>query len=124
MVIDVIVQEFDFCEESIVILFCYLELYFFCWLEVLQFVKLICMVKFYGGYVQLREVVQKILLIVVVVLYISIMFVNFKKLGILIFLVVELVDKMGWDLVLVCCELRVFQWNILLLCEYFFLNMG
>lgn len=124
MVTDVIVQELDLREESIATLLCYLELHPSRWLEVLQPVKSTCTVKFYGGHAQLREVAQKIPPIAAAVSHTSTTPANLKKSGTLTFPVVELADKMGWDLAPVCRELRALQWNTSLSREHSLSNMG
>ena len=123
MVTDFIVQELDLREESIATLLCYLELHPSRWLEVLQPVKSTCTVKFYGGHAQLREVAQKIPPIAAAVSHTSTTPASFKKSGTLTFPVVELADKMGWDLAPVCRELRALQWNTSLSREHSLSNM-
>lgn len=124
MVTDVVVQELDLREESIATLLCYLELHPCRWLEVLQPVKSTCTVKFYGGYAQLREVARKIPPIAAAVSHTSTTPASFKKSGTLTFPVVELADKMGWDLAPVCRELRALQWNTSLSGDNSLSNMG
>lgn len=124
MITDVIVQELDLREESIATLLCYLELHPRRWLEVLQPVKSTCTVKFYGGHVQLREVARKIPPIAAAVSHTSTTPAAFKKSGTLSFPVVELADKMGWDLAPVCRELRALQWNTSLSSDNSLSNMG
>ena len=124
MITESIVQELDLREESIATLLCYLELHPRRWLEVLQPVKSTCTVKFYGGYPQLRVVAQKIPPIAAAVSHTTTTPASFKKSSTLTFPVVELADKMGWDLAPVCRELRALQWNTSLSLDNSLSNMG
>ena len=124
MVTESVVQELDLREESIATLLCYLELHPRRWLEVLQPVKSTCTVKFYGGYPQLRAVAQKIPPIAAAVSHTTTTAAGFKKSSTLTFPVVELADKMGWDLAPVCRELRALQWNTSLSLDHSLSNMG
>lgn len=124
MVTDSIVQELDLREESIATLLCYLELHPRRWLEVLQPVKSTCTVKFYGGFPQLRAVAKKIPPIAAAVSHTSTTPAGFKRSNVLTFPVVELADKMGWDLAPVCRELRALQWNTSLSLDDSLSNMG
>lgn len=124
MITESIVQELDLREESIATLLCYLELHPRRWLEVLQPVKSTCTVKFYGGYPQLRAVAQKIPPIAAAVSHTTTTAAGFKKSNTLTFPVVELADKMGWDLAPVCRELRALQWNTSLSLDHSLSNMG
>lgn len=124
MVTDSIVQELDLREESIATLLCYLELHPRRWLEVLQPVKSTCTVKFYGGFPQLRAVAKKIPPIAAAVSHTSTTPAGFKRSSMLTFPVVELADKMGWDLAPVCRELRALQWNTSLSLDDSLSNMG
>lgn len=124
MVTDSIVQELDLREESIATLLCYLELHPRRWVEVLQPVKSTCTIKFYGGYPQLRGVAQKIPPIAAAVSLNTTTAAGFKKSSTLTFPVVELADKMGWDLAPVCRELRALQWNTSLALDNSLSNMG
>jgi len=124
MITESIVQELDLREESIATLLCYLELHPQRWLEVLQPVKSTCTVKFYGGYPQLRAVAQKIPPIAAAISLVTTTAAGFKKSSSLTFPVVELADKMGWDLAPVCRELRALQWNPSLSLDNSLSNMG
>ena len=124
MVTDSIVQELDLREESISTLLCYLELHPRRWVEVLQPVKSTCTVKFYGGYPQLRAVAQRIPPVAAAVSLNTTTAAGFKKSNALTFPVVELADKMGWDLAPVCRELRALQWNTSLALDNSLSNMG
>ena len=124
MITESVVQELDLREESIATLLCYLELHPRRWLEVLQPVKSTCTVKFYGGYPQLRAVAQKIPPIAAAVSLNTTTAAGFKKSSTLTFPVVELADKMGWDLSPVCRELRALQWNTSLSLDNSLSNMG
>lgn len=104
------VQELDMPEESIATLLCYLELHENRWLEVLQPVKATCTVKFYGGHAHLRAVAKRIPPIAAAVVHCEKQK-RFKKQSSLVFPVVEIADKMGWDLDPVYKELRALQWN-------------
>ena len=107
-----LVQELDMPEENIATLLCYLELHDKCWLEVLQMVKSTCNIKCYGGYAQLRALAKKIPPIAAAFAYNEKQSFNkSKKANLISFPVVEIVDKMGWDLDPVCKELRSLQWN-------------
>ena len=111
MTTELLVQELDMREESIATLLCYLELHPCRWLEVLQPVKSTCTVKFYGGYAQLRSVAQKIPPIAAAVSLNMTKSGSLLKTSTITFPVVEVADKMGWDLAPVCRELRALQWN-------------
>ena len=124
MITDSIVQELDLREESISTLLCYLELHPRRWVEVLQPVKSTCTVKFYGGYPQLRAVAQRIPPVAAAVSLNTTTAAGFKKSNALTFPVVELADKMGWDLAPVCRELRALQWNTSLALDNSLSNMG
>ena len=124
MITESIVQELDLREESIATLLCYLELHPRRWLEVLQPVKSTCTVKFYGGYAHLRAVAQKIPPIAASVSLNTTTAASFKKSSTLTFPLVELADKMGWDLLPVCRELRALQWNTSLSLDNSLSNMG
>lgn len=105
------VQQLDMPEESIATLLCYLELHPNRWLEVLRPVKGTCTVKFYGGHAHLRAVAKRIPPIAAAVAYCEKKETKFKKQSSLSFPVVEIADKMGWDLDPVFRELRALQWN-------------
>jgi ATP-dependent DNA helicase Q4 len=105
------VQELDMPEESISTLLCYLELHTNRWLELLRPVKCTCTVKFYGGHAHLRAVAKRIPPIAAAVAYCEKKETKFKKQSSLSFPVVEIADKMGWDLDPVVRELRALQWN-------------
>ena len=124
MVTESLIQELDMREESIATLLCYLELHPRRWLEVLQPVKSTCTVKFYGGHAQLRAVAQKIPPIAAAVSHTTTTPGSFKKSNTITFSVVELADKMGWDLTPVCRELRALQWNTSLSRDHSLTDMG
>ena len=124
MVTESLIQELDMREESIATLLCYLELHPRRWLEVLQPVKSTCTVKFYGGHTQLRVVAQKIAPIAAAVSHTTTTPASFKKSNTITFSVVELADKMGWDLSPVCRELRALQWNTSLSRDHSLTDMG
>ena len=124
MVTETLIQELDMREESIATLLCYLELHPRRWLEVLQPVKSTCTVKFYGGHAQLRLVAQKIPPIAAAISNTNTTPASFKKSSTITFSVVELADRMGWDLAPVCRELRALQWNTSLSRDHSLANMG
>ena len=124
MVTESLIQELDMREESIATLLCYLELHPRRWIEVLQPVKSTCTVKFYGGYAQLRAVAQKIPPVAAAVSHTTTTPASFKKSNTITFSVVELADKMGWDLAPVCRELRALQWNTSLSRDHSLTDMG
>lgn len=105
------VQELDMSEESIATLLCYLELHSSRWLEVLHPLKATCAVKFYGGRAHLRAVAKRIPPIAAALLHCEKKERRIKKQSSLVFPVVEIADKMGWDLDPVYKELRALQWN-------------
>ena len=124
MVTESLIQELDMREENIATLMCYLELHPRRWLEVLQPVKSTCTVKFYGGEAQLRAVARKIPPIAAAVSHTSTTPASFKKSSAITFSVVELADKMGWDLAPVCRELRALQWNTSLSRDHSLADVG
>lgn len=124
MVTESLIQELDMREESIATLLCYLELHPCRWLEVLQPVKSTCTVKFYGGHAQLRSVAQKIPPIAAAVSHSTTTPASLIKSSTITFSVVELADKMGWDLKPVCRELRALQWNTSLSRDHSLADMG
>lgn len=124
MITESIVEELDLREESIATLLCYLELHPLRWLEVLQPVKATCTLKFYGGYAQLRSVAKKIPPIAAAISHTTTTPAGFKKSNTITFPVVEVADKMGWDLAPVCRELRALQWNTSLARDDSLSNMG
>lgn len=105
------VQELDMPEESIATLLCYLELHSNRWLEVLHPLKATCTVKFYGGRTHLKAVAKRIPPIAAALLHCEQNERRIKKQSSLVFPVVEIADKMGWDLDPVYKELRALQWN-------------
>lgn len=110
--IERLVQELDMPEENIATLLCYLELHDNRWLEVLQLIKSTCTIKCYGGYSQLRALAKKIPPIAAAFAYNEENSLNkVKKTNSISFPVVEIIDRMGWDLDPVCKELRSLQWN-------------
>lgn len=124
MVIECLIQELDMREENIATLLCYLELHACRWLEVLQPVKSTCEVKFYGGHAQLRAVAQNVPPIAAAVSHSTATPASFKRSNSISFSVVELADKMGWDLEPVCRELRALQWNTCLSRDHNLADMG
>ncbi|XP_068721957.1 ATP-dependent DNA helicase Q4-like isoform X2 [Montipora capricornis] len=124
MVTECLIQELDMREENIATLLCYLELHPQRWLEVLQPVKSTCTVKFYGGHAQLRAVAQKIPPIAAAVSLTRTTPASFRNSNTITFSVVELADKMGWDLTPVCRELRALQWNTSLSRDHSLADMG
>lgn len=124
MVTESLIQELDMREENIATLLCYLELHPQRWLEVLQPVKSTCTVKFYGGHAQLRAVAQKIPPIAAAVSHTTTTPASFKKSNSVTFSVVEVADKMGWDLAPVCRELRALQWNTSLSRDHSLTGLG
>lgn len=111
MVIDELVNELDMREENIVTLLCYLELHPNRWIQVLQPIKSTCSMKFYGGHAQLRAVAQKVPVVAAAVAINAKKSEQSNKSNALVFSVVEVADRMGWDLDPVCSELRALQWN-------------
>lgn len=109
--IDSAVEELDMPEQSIATLLCYLELHSNRWLEVLKPLKATCTVKFYGGHAHLKAVAKRIPPIAAAVVHCEKKGRKFKKESSLVFPVVEIADKMGWDLDPVYKELRALQWN-------------
>jgi len=124
MVTESLIQELDMREENIATLLCYLELHPQRWLEVLQPVKSTCTVKFYGGHTQLRAVAQKIPPIAAAVSHTTTTPASFKKSNSITFSVVEVADRMGWDLAPVCRELRALQWNTSLSRDHSLTGLG
>ncbi|XP_032227814.1 ATP-dependent DNA helicase Q4 [Nematostella vectensis] len=108
IVTETAVEELDMREESIATLLCYLELHGNRWVEVLSTVKSMCTIKFYGGYAHMKAVAKRIPPIAAALLQSGS---STKKQNYLKFSVVQLADKMGWDLEPVSSELRALQWN-------------
>ena len=108
---DKAVQEMDMKEESIATLLCYLELHENKWVQILQPVRSTCTLKFYGGPAHLHFVAQKVPIVTAAVAYAREREELKPNSSSLTFPVVEIVDKMGWDLEPVRRELYAIQWN-------------
>ena len=105
------VQDMDMKEEGIATLLCYLELHENKWAQILQPVRSTCTLKFYGGPAHLHFVAQKVPLVTAAVAHARERGELARNTSSLTFPVVEIVDKMGWDLEPARRELYALQWN-------------
>ena len=105
------VQELDMKEEAIETLLCYLELHAKRWVQILKSIRATCTLKFYGGPAHLHYVAQRVPMVTAAVAYARKRGEFKRNTSSLTFPIVEIVDKMGWDLEPVRRELYGLQWN-------------
>ena len=105
------VQALDMKEESIETLLCYLELHQKKWVQILQPVRSTCTLKFYGGPAHLHFVAQRVPLVTAAVAYAGEGNEFERKTSSLAFPIVEVIDKMCWDLDPARRDLYGLQWN-------------
>eukprot|EP00058_Branchiostoma_floridae_P014377 XP_002599865.1 hypothetical protein BRAFLDRAFT_95555 [Branchiostoma floridae] len=96
--VEAAVQALDMTEEGIATLLCYLELHQRKWIEVLQPIRAFCTIQFYGGPGLLRQLARTNPIIAAAVAMGRKKGVDHSTSNRLEFNVVELADRMGWDL--------------------------
>eukprot|EP00058_Branchiostoma_floridae_P014375 XP_002599863.1 hypothetical protein BRAFLDRAFT_127645 [Branchiostoma floridae] len=96
--VEAAVQALDMTEEGIATLLCYLELHQRKWIEVLQPIRAFCTIQFYGGPGLLRQLARTNPIIAAAIAMGRKKGVDHSTSNRLEFNVVELADRMGWDL--------------------------
>ncbi|KAI8501981.1 ATP-dependent DNA helicase Q4 [Branchiostoma belcheri] len=109
--IEAAVQALDMTEEGIATLLCYLELHPRKWIEVLQPIRAFCTIQFYGGPGLLRQHARTSPIVAAAVAMDRRKGVDHSTSNRLEFNVVELADRMGWDLEPVRRDIRGLKWK-------------
>ncbi|XP_019636907.1 PREDICTED: ATP-dependent DNA helicase Q4-like [Branchiostoma belcheri] len=109
--IEAAVQALDMTEEGIATLLCYLELHPRKWIEVLQPIRAFCTIQFYGGPGLLRQHARTSPIVAAAVAMDRRKGVDHSNSNRLEFNVVELADRMGWDLEPVRRDIRGLKWK-------------
>ncbi|XP_078609273.1 ATP-dependent DNA helicase Q4-like [Branchiostoma floridae x Branchiostoma japonicum] len=109
--VEAAVQALDMTEEGIATLLCYLELHQRKWIEVLQPIRAFCTIQFYGGPGLLRQLARTNPIIAAAVAMGRKKGVDHSTSNRLEFNVVELADRMGWDLEPVRRDIRALKWK-------------
>ncbi|XP_078609294.1 ATP-dependent DNA helicase Q4-like [Branchiostoma floridae x Branchiostoma japonicum] len=109
--VEAAVQALDMTEEGIATLLCYLELHQRKWIEVLQPIRALCTIQFYGGPGLLRQLARTNPIIAAAVAMGRKKGVDHSTSNRLEFNVVELADRMGWELEPVRRDIRALKWK-------------